>query len=254
MGVSFITGASSGIGRSLALKMASHGETVALVARRGPLLDSLADDIGQGGGKALVLTCDVTDLAAVREAVIEAQAAFGSVDRLVACAGRGERTYVDSFTAAHLDAVMAVNVGGTAHCIEALLPGMLQRGVGHIVGVSSLAGYRGLPQAAAYSAAKGALSNMLESLRIDLQPRGIDVTLICPGFVRTGASSKRKPFQLQLEKATDLMCRAIESRKRYYAFPRCLALLAAAGWVLPAPIYDRLLTKRGSGAGRVFAL
>lgn len=246
MGVSFVTGASSGIGRSLARRMAAHGEAVAAVARRQPLLDSLVHEIAQAGGRAAAIACDVTDRAAVRRAVAQAEAALGPVDRLVACAGGGERTDAATFDAAHLDQVMAMNVGGTANCIEAVLPGMLRRGSGHIVGVSSLAAFRGLPGAAAYSAAKGALSNLLESLRIDLRPRGIDVTLLCPGFVRTADNKKRKPFQVELEKATDLMCRAIMERKRYYAFPLPLVLIAGAGRMFPAALYDRLLSGKGA--------
>jgi short-subunit dehydrogenase len=129
---------------------------------------------------------------------------------------------------------------------------MLQRGSGHIVAVSSLAAYRGLPGAAAYSAAKAALSNMLESLRIDLRPRGIAVTLLCPGFVRTRPSvkKKRKPFQLEVEEATRRMYGAIIARKRYYAFPLPLVLAAAVGRVLPASLYDWLLAGQGPRSKR----
>jgi short-subunit dehydrogenase len=228
--------------------LALQGEVVIAVARRKPLLDTLVEEIAEAGGKAVAIACDVTDRSAVLAAVAEAEALFGPIDRLVACAGGGERTYVDHFSAAHIDRVIDMNVGGTANCIEALLPGMLERGDGHIVAVSSLAAYRGLPEAAAYSAAKAALSNMLESLRIDLQPRGVAVTLLCPGFVRTkpAAEEKRKPFQLELETATTLMCRAIVSRKRYYAFPRPLVLAVAAGRMMPASLYDWLFKRRES--------
>jgi short-subunit dehydrogenase len=246
MGTSFVTGASSGIGRSLALRLALQGEVVIAVARRKPLLDTLVEEIAEAGGKAVAIACDVTDRSAVLAAVAEAETLFGPIDRLVACAGGGERTYVDHFNAAHIDHVIDMNVGGTANCIEALLPGMLQRGDGHIVAVSSLAAYRGLPEAAAYSAAKAALSNMLESLRIDLQPRGVAVTLLCPGFVRTKPEQKRKPFQLELETATTLMCRAIAARKRHYAFPRSLVLAVAAGRMMPASLYDWLFKRRES--------
>jgi hypothetical protein len=91
-----------------------------------------------------------------------------------------------------------------AHCVDAVLPGMLERRAGHIVAISSLAGYRGLPGSAAYSAAKGGLTNFLESLRIDLRGTGVDVTVIAPGFVRTKpGGKKRKPFVMELEPATE---------------------------------------------------
>ena len=247
MSVTFLTGASSGIGRSLALRLALQGETIAAVARRKPLLDTLVEEIAQAGGRALAVPCDVTDHSRVFAAVEETQTVLGPIDRLIANAGGGEPTFVETFEAAHMRRVFALNVEGTANCIEAVLPAMLQRGAGHIVAVSSLAASRGLPNAAAYSAAKAALSNMMESLRIDLKPHGIAVTLICPGFVRTRSSTKkkRKPFQLEVEEATRRMAHAIAARKSYYAFPFPLALVAALGRMMPAPLYDWLLTGRG---------
>src|SRR5262249_28100361 len=153
MGVTFITGASSGIGRSLAQRIACTGDIVVAVARRQPLLDSLVHDIVQAGGRALAISCDITDRESVFAAVRQAEANVGSIDRLIANAGGGEPTFVETFTAAHMERVFALNVGGTAHCIEAILPGMLARRSGHIVAVSSLAAYRGMPSGAAYSAA-----------------------------------------------------------------------------------------------------
>lgn len=247
MSVTFLTGASSGIGRNLALRLALQGETLAVVARRKPLLDTLVEEIARAGGRALAVPCDVTDRARVFAAVEETQAVLGPIDRLIANAGGGEPTFIDTFDAAHIQRVFALNVGGTANCIEAVLPAMLQRGEGHLVAVSSLAAYRGLPSAAAYSAAKAALSNMIESLRIDLKPRGIAVTLICPGFIRTHPSTKKKwkPFQLEVEEAARRMAHAIATRKPYYAFPFPLVFVAALGRVLPPALYDWML--RGQG-------
>ena len=247
MSITFLTGASSGIGRSLALRLALQGETIAAVARRKPLLDTLVEEIARTGGRALAIPCDVTDHARVFAAVEETQAVLGPIDRLIANAGGGEPTFVETFDAAHMQRVLALNVEGTAHCIEAVLPAMLQRGSGHIVAVSSLAAYRGLPSAAAYSAAKAALSNMMESLRIDLRPQGIAVTLLCPGFVRTRSSTKkkRKLFQLEVEEATRRMAHAIVVKKPYYAFPFPLVLVAALGRMMPASLYDWVLIGRG---------
>ena len=135
---------------------------------------------------------------------------------------------------------------GTANCIEAVLPGMLARGHGHIVVTSSLAAWRGLPGAAAYSAAKAALTAMMESLRIDLAPHGIDVTVLAPGFVRTKPEKRRKPFQVDLEAATARMARAIRARRKSYAFPLPLVLALGFGRFLPAPLYDRLMRPRRS--------
>ena len=248
MSVTFITGASSGIGRSLALRLAAAGDTVAAVAQRQDLLDSLVQEIEASGGRALAMACDVTDRDQVGAAVRTAEAELGPIDRLIANAGGGQKTEVESFRAAQIEALLALNVVGVANCIEAVLPGMLERGAGHLIATSSLAAYRGLPGAAAYSAAKAALTNMMESLRIDLAPKGIDVTVLAPGFVRTKPHKKAKPLQMELERATMLMCRAIAARKRFYAFPLPLAAGAALGWSLPAALYDRLMAGRGAKA------
>lgn len=247
MGITFLTGASSGIGRNLAKRLASHGDVLALIARRQPLLESLVKEIEREGGQARAWMCDVTDHEQVIAAVEKVKNVFGPIDRLIANAGGGEPTFVDTFSAAHIEKIFALNVGGVANCIEAVLPDMLRRGAGHIVAVSSLAASRGLPGAAAYSAAKAGLSTMMESLRIDLQSRGIQVTLLCPGFIHTRSSTKkkRKPFQLDVDTATRLMVAAIVARKRYYAFPVPLVFAAAVGRLLPAALYDRLLSGRG---------
>jgi NADP-dependent 3-hydroxy acid dehydrogenase YdfG len=239
--VTLLTGASSGIGRSLARRLA--GDPLALVARRKDLLDTLAAEIEAGGGRALALCCDVTDRAQVAAGVREAEARLGPIERLIANAGGGSKTDVRSFQAADVEAVLRLNVLGAANCIEAVLPGMLARGRGHIVVTSSLAGSRGLPGAAAYSASKAALSAMAESLRIDLAPHGIDVTVLTPGFVRAKPDRKARPFEVGLERASAAMARAIRARRRSYAFPLPLVLGAGFGRLLPAPLYDRLVAR-----------
>jgi short-subunit dehydrogenase len=242
--VTLLTGASSGIGRSLARRLA--GDPLALVARRKALLDTLAAEIEAAGGEALALPCDVTDRAQVADAVAAAEARFGPIERLIANAGGGRSTDVESFAAAEVEQMLALNVVGVANCIEAVLPGMLARRQGHIVVTSSLAAWRGLPGAAAYSAAKAALTAMMESLRIDLAPYGIDVTVLSPGFVRTKPGKKGKPFQIGLEQATARMARAIRARRKAYAFPLPLVLGAGLGRLLPAPLYDRIMRPRRS--------
>ncbi|MDH3520577.1 MAG: SDR family NAD(P)-dependent oxidoreductase [Myxococcales bacterium] len=246
MGVTLITGASSGIGRSLARRLARSGEPVALLARRQALLDTLANEIESEGGRALPLACDVTERTGVHEAVRRVEAALGPIERLVANAGGSEPSLVDAFDAAQIERLFALNVLGVAHCIEAVLPGMLVRGAGHLVAMGSLAGRRGLPGSAAYGGAKAALTNLMESLRIDLAPRGIDVTLLLPGFVRSDPSraSRHDPWlRMELEPATHLMQRAIEERRPRYAFPALLALALEIVALLPPRLADRLLAR-----------
>lgn len=248
MSMTFITGASSGIGRSLARRIAAGGEPVVVLARRRQLLDSLVEEITGAGGRALAITCDVTDGPAIQEAVRRAEESWGPTTTLIANAGGpGMSTDVESFSARQVAEVVNLNLIGVANCIEAVLPGMLQRRSGHLVATSSLAAYRGLPTSGAYSAAKAALTNLMESLRIDLRSKGVDVTVIAPGFVRTkpGKRKKNRPFQLDLDAATALMHRAIQRRAPYYAFPKTLLALMLLGWALPAPLYDRIVEGRG---------
>ena len=242
--VTIITGASSGLGRELAKLLAADGDHVAVVARRTSLLEELAAEIEAAGGRAIAVTCDVTDLDGARASVALVERELGPITRLVANAGGGDFTPVDAFRARQVEGFLQTNVVGTANFIEAVLPGMLSRGTGHLVVTSSLAGYRGLPGGAAYSAAKAALTNMMESLRIDLKPRGIDVTIICPGFVHTAQTERNAhtmPFMLDVPAGARHMHRAIRARKRHYAFPKVMGFATWLGSVLPAAIYDTIV-------------
>ncbi|MEC9341956.1 MAG: SDR family NAD(P)-dependent oxidoreductase [Pseudomonadota bacterium] len=246
--MTFLTGASSGLGRSLAKRIAAEGEPVALVARRQSLLESLQREIEAAGGKALAFQCDVTKPDEVRRAVAAAEAALGPTTCLIANAGGPGALDAERFAAADVRAMMDSNFMGAVYCIEAVLPGMLARGDGHIVVTASLAAFRGLPAAGSYSAAKAALANLLESLRIDLRPHGIHVTVLLPGFVRTKPGSKKKknrPFRMDLEPATARMHRAIKAKRAYYAFPRSMVALAWFARLLPPRIYDRLVAGKG---------
>ena len=185
-GTAFITGASSGFGRGFALKLSADGHGVGLAARRVDRVESLVQEIRRGGGAAIACPCDVAEPSQIREAVSRTENELGPVDLLIANAGVSVRTEVHRFDADEVEWVTRVNFLGAVHAVGAVLPGMLDRGRGHLVGIGSLAGYRRLPRTAAYSASKGALYNFFESLRIDLRGTGVDVTLITPGYVKIG--------------------------------------------------------------------
>lgn len=245
--VAFVTGASSGLGEGIARRLAREGWAVGLAARRHQRLRALAAELVGSGGRAAVCRCDVADRDQVLDAVARAERELGPVELLVANAGVSERTYVESLDSKSVERMVRVNILGAVYAVEAVLPGMLERGSGHLVAIGSLAGYRGLPMSAGYSATKGALANFFESLRIDLARTGVAVTLVTPGYVdtpQTRTNVHPMPYLLDLEDAVERIWRAIARRRRTCAFPAPLALAARLGRILPAAVYDRL-------AGRV---
>lgn len=247
-GATLITGASSGIGHALAIELALRGEPVVAVARRKELLDTLILEIVARGGQALAVQCDVTEPDQVRAACAAAERAYGTIDRLIANAGGGERTPADEFRGAAIGAMMDLNVTGAAHCIAAVLPTMLARRRGHIVLMSSLAGQHGLPGAAGYSAAKAALTALGEGLRTELGSRGVDVTILKPGYVATRERRRPRPFEVPLVRATRIMADAIGARRRECAFPLPLVLATGLLRVVPPALADYLLRRLRNSA------
>ena len=239
--VTFITGASSGIGRALALRLAKGGDSVALAARRGELLEDLASEIEASGQRALALSCDVASQESVETAVAECVEKLGPIDRLVVNAGVGGPTPGTDFVTRHVERIFQVNLMGAVYTIGAVLPSMVERGSGHIIGVSSVAGYRGLPGVAAYNASKAGFSSLLESLRMDLRPHGIAVTTVCPGFVRTPMTDQNRfkmPFLVEVDDAARIIARAIEARRAFCAFPWPMAFAMSIVRRIPRPIFE----------------
>ena len=241
--ITLVTGASSGIGAALAKRLARHGDHVILVARRLRLLQEVAAEITAAGGSSEIAVCDVTIGDAARACVSEALRKHGRIDRLILNAGGGSRTAPEHLTARDMRASFDLNVFGVVNFVEAALPALLEQGNGQIVAIGSIAGFRGLPHAASYGAAKAALMNYIESLRIDLAPRGIAVTLAAPGFVITKDTKKRraKPMAMELERAVDILSQSVIQKKHYVSFPWTLVWVARLMRLLPAPLYDRLI-------------
>lgn len=241
--ITLITGASSGIGAALAKRLARHGDHVILVARRLRLLQEVAAEITKAGGSCEISVCDVTIGEAARTCVDDALRKHGRIDRLILNAGGGSRIAPENLTSADMRASFDLNLFGVVNFVEAALPALLEQGHGQIVAIGSIAGFRGLPHAASYGAAKAALMNYIESLRIDLAPRGIAVTLAAPGFVATKDTKKQrtKPMSISVEPAADLLAKAILARRSYVSFPWTLAWIARLMRLLPPSLYDRLI-------------
>ena len=242
--VAWITGAGKGIGRGLAKRLAEDGWTVCASARTAADLESLAAACPDGHLHPHVL--DITDASATRAVLKAIEAEWGPPDLAILNAG----THIP-VTATDLDAepflrLMETNVMGTVYGMTNLLPIMQRRGFGHIVVVSSLAGYRGLPTSAAYGASKAALINMCEALRPELDVIGIKLQIINPGFVKTPLTDQNDfamPFLVTVEQATQHIMRGLASDRFEVAFPHRFAFIMKMLRILP----DRLffaLTRR----------
>jgi short-subunit dehydrogenase len=220
--VAVVTGASSGIGWALAKSLAKEGARVGLVARRREALEQLTAEIVQAGGSAAAAAADVGERQATVAAIHDLAARLGPIDLLVANAGVGAPTRLEPFNVPDMEKMFRVNTLGVIYSIEAVLPEMLRRGRGHLAAVSSLAAYKGLPGESAYCASKSAVNAFMEGLRIQLRGKGIAVTTICPGFVRTPMTSVNEfsmPFVLEADEAARRIVKALRRRKKVFNFP-----------------------------------
>jgi short-subunit dehydrogenase len=245
--VVFLTGASSGIGEALALEMARRGAILGLLARRESLLRDLAAKCERKGTAAREFPCDITDETSVFDAAEELRGEFGKIDILIANAGIGGGSVrAKDIKPSDFRRVIDTNLIGAMNSVAAVLPQMIERGSGQIVGISSLAGIRGLPKSAAYCASKAGMNAYFESVRLDVRDKGVAVTVIQPGFIKTPLTSGRKskmPFLMELEDSIPYFLHAIEKKKKFAAFPWQLATLARAGRYFPAWLYDKIAAR-----------
>ena len=236
-----ITGASSGIGKGIALEIASRGAHLGLLARREELLSEIVGEAKKHNVKAVAAAADVRDVKAVREAADRFRKELGPIDVLIANAGIGTSDHATRLTPEHAANVMGINVLGAVNSVAAVMPEMVERKQGRLVAISSLAAYRGLSKSAAYCASKAAMSSYFESLRIDLRHTGVGVTIIHPGFIKTDLTAGRNakmPYLMELDDAVKKIVSAIEREKRSYSFPWQLATIVRASMLMPPAMYD----------------
>jgi len=242
----WLTGASSGIGESLALEMARRGARLALTARRAEVLESVVARIRASGGEAWSFPGDVTELEQVKTLVQRIETAVGAIELAVPNAGTHIFTKPEEFNSREYLDLMNINFGGMLHCIEAVLPTMLARRRGYIAPVASLAGIRGLPRAAAYGASKAAMQHFLESIRFHLRRYQIVITVINPGFVKTPLTDKndfKMPFLVSPEESARIVCDGLERCKREISYPWQMNILVKFGRILPAALYERIVDR-----------
>ena len=239
----FITGGSSGIGRSLTWELFRRGYRVAITARRGELLEMIRTEAEAGGYECLVFPCDVNDESAIQDAVRKTISEWGPLDLAVANAGVGYPTFARKFDLADARALMRTNFEGTLTLFAAVIPGMIERGQGRFAAVASIAGFRGIPGASTYSASKAAMQSFLEASRVELKGTGVGVTVVNPGFIETSMTEKnsfRMPFLMKDHEAAAIIAKGLEAGKRNVTFPLPMKLIAMTLRMLPAVIYEKL--------------
>jgi NAD(P)-dependent dehydrogenase (short-subunit alcohol dehydrogenase family) len=244
--VVLITGAGSGLGRQLAVSLAREGAAIAAIDLTAESLTAVGAELS--GTSFAWAIGDVTDRDLLHKAVAEVQQKLGRIDVLVANAGIGIANPAVPFRAADFEAQIKVNLLGVANSVEAVLPAMLERKSGHIVGISSLASYRGLPHMLGYCASKAGVSSLMEGLRVELKPHGIAVTTICPGWIKTNLSKMVAvpPEQImELPYAASRIVEAIRRRLPYCAFPRAMTRKVRLLKWLPCGISDWLTVRAG---------
>lgn len=246
-GVAWITGASSGIGAALAVELAGHGWQVAVSGRDAGRLAAV-----QARAPAAIhpFALDVTDADANITVAADIERRLGPIDRAVFNAGVGSGFSVDRFEAADVFDRMRVNYGGAVNGIGAVLPAMRARGRGQIALTASVAGFRGLPDGAPYCASKAAMIALAEGLALDLAPRGIDVRVITPGFVRTPLTDKNRfpmPFIIEADEAARRIRRGLDGGSFEITFPKRLSYVLKALQRLPYALYFPLIRRIAGG-------
>lgn len=240
-----ITGASSGMGWDLALLLASYGARLGLCARRVGKLEEVKVECERlGSPDVRIFEADVVDreaMIAMRDALLDA---WGHVDIVVANAGIGGLNPGPRFDLDLNERTMAVNYFGLANTVVPYVPSMIAHGSGQLVTISSLSAFRGLPNAGSYCSSKAAQARLTESLRVDLRPKGIDVTCIHPGFIESPMTEHDEftmPFKVPVRRSSELIARAIARRRAVYLYPWQMRLLTTVNRLLPPFLFDRLV-------------
>jgi short-subunit dehydrogenase len=250
-GTAWITGASSGIGAAVAVKLARRGWTVLATARRAEALEDLAKRVnGQRGGKIVPMPGDVTEPEAMADLIDRAYREHGPIALAILGAGTFKPDGIDPFDVENFRLTVEINVKGVANCVAPLMPKWLERRRGHLAVVSSVAGYTGLPTAIAYGTTKAALINFCEAVKFDFDRYNLKIQVINPGFVRTPLTDKNPfpmPFLMEVDDAADRVVRGLERRSFEITFPRrftCgLKLLRLLPYGLYFPLVHRATGK-----------
>ena len=247
----FITGASSGIGEGLAAEFSRRGCHLVLAARRMDRLDQLAQRLRRtGAGRILPLSMDVTDFPSIGRGIDRAVSELGRIDVLIANAGVAYSLPAGSGDFEKLRTTIDTDLTGAIATIELGLPHLRRQGGGQIVGITSVAGWRGMPKMGAYCAAKAGLHRYLQALKAEIRHEPIEVTELAPGYIDTDLNRDvpNRPFVIPLEKGAAIMAEMIEKKVGYRTVPVFpWALIAPLLKVVPTALLAPRRQKRGPG-------
>lgn len=235
----WVTGASTGIGRDVARQLAAAGVKVAASARSPEKLALLGEGI-------VSIPLDVTDAGACRHAVDLFEAELGPIDLVVLGAGTYSPVKIDSIDPTLFSHTMTTNYMGVVNCLAALAPRMLARGTGHISWIASVAGFMGLPKAAAYGPTKAALINLAECLEPEMRLKGVKISVINPGFVATPLTAQNDfemPFLMQPDEAARRTIEGLAAGRFEIAYPRRFVAILRTMRALPYWLFFRLITR-----------
>jgi short-subunit dehydrogenase len=241
----FLTGASSGIGEALARLYAARGATLGLVARRGDFLEKLRSSLA---ATVETYACDVRDAQAMRAAGAAFMQRHGVPDLVIGNAG----VSYGNITTAEKDVevfreILDINVIGLVNTFHPFAAAMREARRGTLAGIASVAGFRGLPGATAYSASKAAAISYLEGLRVEMRPKEVRVVTVCPGFIATPMTAKNPypmPFILEAEDAARRIARVLDSSKSFAVIPWQMAIVGRLLKLVPNALFDRAMAGR----------
>lgn len=238
----WVVGASSGIGAALATELVRRGATVAISARRQEQLDEVS------GGRMTTVPLDATDPVAVAGAADQVRQSLGEIDVVVWSAGYWKQFDASTWDREVFAEHVELNLLGLNNVLAAVLPDMVRRRQGHVVGIASVAGYRGLAGAEAYGATKAAQLYLLEAMRASLSHKGVRVTTVSPGFVRTEMTETNTfpmPFLIEADEAGRSIADGLEARRQEIVFPLPMAVVMKTANVLPVRLWSALTSRMG---------
>jgi short-subunit dehydrogenase len=245
--VILITGASTGIGKELAIQLSEIKCSLVLLARRYELLDDLKTKLKSGKANIKTYKCDVANTDEVSEVFTKVKDESGKIDIAILNAGVGSKSSVKDYKYENAKNTFGVNVLGIVNCVENLLPEFIENKEGMIVGVSSLADSRGWQGSGFYCASKAAATLLLENLRVELKQYNVKVVTVKPGFVETPMTAKNKfpmPFLMSAEKAAKIIIKGIKKEKRIIQFPLPTVFGAKLMRIVPEFIFEYISMKK----------